>query len=184
MPEAAEVLRRKEDAFRHNLRWAGQENLRAPAHVQRTRRREHARWAPHHTPLYRGGERARRARAGAHRLARAPLPESNLQVVFVARPEKRDIRAVRKLRMTLNLRAQRAPIEIEIRNGHGALRIAHPYQRDIPRAGLQRQLESLRRELRPAHVHLEQEAQILAFQQTQVLDARAGPHSHLVLWWP
>jgi hypothetical protein len=86
-----------------------------------------------------------------------------------------------KLRVTLDLRAQRPPVEIEIRHRHGALRIAHPHQRDIPRARRQRQLESLGGELRPPHVHLEHKAQVRAFQQAQSLDARAGAHAHFVL---
>ena len=47
-----------------------------------------------------------------------------------------DVRALREMRMALDLRAHRTPVEIKILHRHSALRISDPNQRHIARAGL------------------------------------------------
>ena len=56
-------------------------------------------------------------------------------VCAVHGPDERDVGAVGEVGMRFDLGAHGAPIEIEILHRHGALRVAHPDQGDVVRAG-------------------------------------------------
>lgn len=83
--------------------------------------------------------------------------------------------------MALDFRPERAPVELETVDEDGALRIAHRKDRRFALAGCQRQgaARFAARQLRPAHVHLEQEPQPAPPQQPERLQARAGKYANL-----
>ena len=60
----------------------------------------------------------------------------------------------------LDVGAHGAPVEIEIVDGNGALRIADPDQGDVAGAGGERQKEVQLLHLGPPHVHFEFEEEI------------------------
>src|SRR2546421_12385309 len=93
------------------------------------------------------------------------------QGVLVHDTKQRDVRAIGKTWVAFQSRAERAPVEIEIRHEHRALRIT-----DVENyAGVSwyevgvQILDRCR-----AHVHLKGELAAIAFQQMERFDARAG----------
>jgi len=95
----------------------------------------------------------------------------------VARSQERHIGAVREMRVMLDLRSERPPIKIEIRNRNHALRIAYPDQGDVARTIRQLKRKMFRGDRRPAHIHLKQKLAASSSEQAQVFDAGAGAHA-------
>src|SRR6266568_4681937 len=70
-----------------------------------------------------GGGSSGRSRTAAHRLPCPPLPETDIDGVLVDGFDEGHVGAIREVRVPLDLGAKGAPVEIEIRHRHGALRI-------------------------------------------------------------
>ena len=78
----------------------------------------------HQSPGQRRGGRAGGSGPGTHRLPRAALEKPDLQRVFVHHANEGHIGAIGEARMPFELGAHLSPVEIEIADEYGALRIA------------------------------------------------------------
>src|ERR1700730_15910830 len=114
-----------------------------PTEVERPRGREHA-----HRALYEAAPDRRRHGTGgpgsrAICLASTAFEEADVDGMFVRWADKRDVRAVRKMRMPFDFGAHRPPVELEVVTNDGALGISDIHQSDVSRARSERQFEAL-----------------------------------------
>src|ERR1035437_10262938 len=147
--------------------------------IERSGGREHANGAGDESAGQRRGGCAGGTCARTHGLAGAPLEEPDVERVFIDFPDEGDVGPIGKLPVPFDGCAEGSPVEIEMIDKDGALRISDVEDgRIMIEDGCAQFLD-----MRGAHVHLEREAVAGAFAQAELFQSSAGKDAHFLSNW-